>query len=175
MNSEQVKTIANFLIADMEHEMNTTLRVLESVPLDQMNYKPDPKSKSGLGLARHIALEDEWMLNSIADGAFPPPPDDSDACGILTPAEAVAHYKQRIPVALDRVRALNAEQLLKVVDLLGAVQMPAVNFICLALKHSVHHRGQLSAYLRAMGSTVPSIFGPSADTQMQMGKASAAD
>jgi uncharacterized damage-inducible protein DinB len=47
----------------------------------------------------------------------------------------------------------------------GLFQFPAVNFLALALKHSVHHRGQLSAYLRAMGGTVPGIYGPTADTQ----------
>ena len=40
-----------------------------------------------------------------------------------------------------------------------------VNFLAMALKHSVHHRGQLSTYLRAMGGTVPGIYGPTADTQ----------
>ena len=47
----------------------------------------------------------------------------------------------------------------------GVMQMPAVNFVSLCVKHSVHHRGQLSAYLRAMGGKVPGIYGPSADTQ----------
>jgi uncharacterized damage-inducible protein DinB len=47
----------------------------------------------------------------------------------------------------------------------GAIKMPGVNFLGLAIKHSVHHRGQLSTYLRAMGSKVPGIYGPSADTQ----------
>jgi uncharacterized damage-inducible protein DinB len=56
----------------------------------------------------------------------------------------------------------------------GVFQLPAVHFIALALKHSVHHRGQLSAYLRAMGGAVPGIYGPSADTQ-QAASASAAD
>jgi uncharacterized damage-inducible protein DinB len=45
------------------------------------------------------------------------------------------------------------------------IQAPAVNLLALALKHSVHHRGQLSTYLRAMGGTVPGIYGPTADSQ----------
>jgi uncharacterized damage-inducible protein DinB len=47
---------------------------------------------------------------------------------------------------------------------MGYWQLPAVQFLSLAVKHSVHHRGQLSAYLRAMGGKVPGIYGPSADT-----------
>jgi uncharacterized damage-inducible protein DinB len=51
------------------------------------------------------------------------------------------------------------------VDMFG-MQMPALQFLSLALRHSVHHRGQLSAYLRSAGSKVPAIYGPSADTPM---------
>ena len=165
MNSNQTKTIADFLITDFESEMQTTLRVLSAVPNDGLAYQPDPKSKTGLGLVRHITLEDEWLLNSIADGAFVPPPDDSDACGVMNSADAVARYKTKVPAALDRVRAMSGEQLAGVIDLFGMIQAPGVNFLAMTIKHSVHHRGQLSAYLRAMGGNVPGIYGPSADTQ----------
>jgi uncharacterized damage-inducible protein DinB len=165
MSPQEAKVVANFLIADFEYEMQTTLRVIEAVSNDRLDYQPDAKSKTGLGLIRHIPLEDEWLLNSIANGEFAPPPDQSDACGIMTPADAVARYKEKIPAALDRVRAMSGEQLVKVIDMFGVIQLPAVNFVSLCAKHSVHHRGQLSAYLRAMGGTVPGIYGPSADTE----------
>jgi uncharacterized damage-inducible protein DinB len=169
MSVQDVKTIAEFLIADFQNEMRTTMSVLAAVPADRLEYRPDPKSKTGLGLVRHIALEDEWLLNCIADGVFTPPPDDSDACGIMTPADAILRYEQRVPAALDRVRAMSAEQLAKVIDLFGMVQAPGVNFLAMTIKHSVHHRGQLSTYLRAMGGKVPVIYGPSADTQIAAG------
>ena len=165
MSSTDVKAVADFLIADFEHEMQTTLRVIEAVPTEHLDYQPDPKAKTGLGLVRHITLEDEWILNSIADGQFAQPPDQSDVCGIMSPADAVARYKQKVPAALNRVRGLPAEKLTANLDLLGLVQMPAINFLAMAVKHSVHHRGQLSTYLRPMGGKVPGIYGPSADTQ----------
>ena len=165
MNSDQSKAVAEFLIADFESEMQTTLRVIEAVPHGHLDYRPDSKSKTALGLVRHITLEDEWLLNCIADGAFTPPPDDSDACGIMNPAEAAARYKKTVPAALNRVRALAGDQLTTVIDLLGLIQAPRVNFLAMAAKHSVHHRGQLSTYLRPMGGKVPSVYGPSADTQ----------
>ncbi len=165
MGPQEAKTIAEFLAADFAQEMQATLGVLGAVPQDRLDYQPDAKAKTGLGLVRHITLEDEWILNSIANGQFGTPPDDSDACGIMTPADAVARYQERMPQALDRVRALSGEQLLKVIDLMGMIQMPAVNFLSLCAKHSVHHRGQLSTYLRPMGGKVPGIYGPSADTQ----------
>jgi len=165
MRTEDARTVASFLIADFENEMPTTLRVLEAVPSDRLDYRPDGKSKTGLGLVRHIALEDEWILNSIADGEFKPPPDDSDACGIQTPADAAARYKERVPAAFNRVRAMSGDQWVAVLDVLGMFQAPAVNLLSMAAKHSVHHRGQLSTYLRPMGGKVPGIYGPTADTQ----------
>ena len=165
MEPQEAKAIANFLIRDLESEMQTTLRVFEAVPAGKLDYRPDPVSKTALGLLRHITLEDEWILNCTADGAFVPPPNDSDACGIMTPADAIARYKEKIPVAIKRVRAMSGEQLCGQIDLLGMLQMPGIGFLSLILKHSVHHRGQLSSYLRAMGGKVPGIYGPSADTQ----------
>lgn len=163
MGFQETKAVADFLAADFEREMQTTLRVLEAVPADQPDYRPDEKSKTALGLVRHITLEDEWLLNCIANGEFTPPPDDSDACGIMNPAEAVARYKERFPGALSRVRALSGEQLESVIDLLGMVRAPGIEFLAMTLKHSVHHRGQLSTYLRPMGGKVPSIYGPTAE------------
>jgi uncharacterized damage-inducible protein DinB len=165
MDSREAKTVADFLIADFENEMQTTMRVIEAVPDGHLDYQPNSKSKTGLGLVRHITLEDEWLLNCIANGEFTSPPDDSDSCGIMNPADAVARYKEKVPAALDRVRAVPGEKLVAVIDLLGMIQMPAVNFLALTLKHSVHHRGQLSTYLRPMGGKVPGIYGPTADTQ----------
>ena len=163
--SQEAKAVASFFIGDFENEMQTTLRVFQAVPNGGLDYRPDAKSKTALGLLRHITLEDEWLLNCIANGAFTPPPDDSDACGIMNPADAVARYKEKLPAALDRVRAMSGEQLSNVIDLFGMIQAPGVNFLAMAIKHSVHHRGQLSAYLRAAGGKVPGIYGPSADTQ----------
>jgi uncharacterized damage-inducible protein DinB len=165
MGSNDTKTVADFLVADFENEMQTTMRVIAAVPNEHLDYQPDAKSKTALGLVRHITLEDEWLLNCVANGEFTPPPDDSDECGIMNPADAVARYKEKVPAALDRVRAMNGEDLGKVIDLLGMIQAPGVNFLAMTIKHSVHHRGQLSTYLRPMGGKIPGIYGPSADTQ----------
>ena len=58
---------------------------------------------------------------------------------------------------------LSSEQLLKIVDFRGLFQYPAVLYLQFAINHSIHHRGQLSVYLRPMGAKVPSIYGESYD------------
>jgi uncharacterized damage-inducible protein DinB len=166
VNAAEAKAIAHFLLAEMANEASTTTRLFGAVPGGRLDYKPDATSKTALALLRHIALEDEWLLAAIANGQFVPPPDDSDACGIMTPQDAIARYNEKIPPVLERVKALSGEDLVRQIDMLGFLQMPAVQFLSLALKHSVHHRGQLSSYLRAMGGKVPGIYGPSADTPM---------
>ena len=167
MTPQEAKTIAEFLVAEYQQEIQTTERVLAAVPAGKLDYRPDEKAKPGLGLVRHLALEDEWLLNCIADGVFTPPPDDSDGCGVMSGPDGVARYKAKVSAALDRVQALPADRLSATVDFFGMFQMPAVNFLSMAIKHSVHHRGQLSSYLRPMGGKVPGIYGPSADTQVQ--------
>jgi uncharacterized damage-inducible protein DinB len=166
MNPSEAKSVVAFLLSEMENEASTTTRVFAAIPASSLGYQPDAKSKTALGLVRHITLEDEWMLNSVADGKFEPPPDDSDACGIMTPADAVARYNERVPRAIARVRGMSGEDLVRQIDLLGVLRMPALQFVSLAVKHSVHHRGQLSTYLRPMGGKIPGIYGPSADTHM---------
>lgn len=97
MDPQEAKVIADFLLSTLEQELTMTTGVLSAVPADKLGYKPDSKSKSALGLLRHLTLEDEWILNSVAEGKFGPMPDDSDACGIMTTNDAVACYHQRIP------------------------------------------------------------------------------
>ncbi len=104
MGSTESKIVADVLIADFEQDMQTTLRVLEAVPNGRLDYRPGTKGKTGLGLVRHIALEDDWLLACIANGTFTPPPDDFDACGVMNGADAVARYKNKVPVALCQGR-----------------------------------------------------------------------
>ena len=166
MKPDQANLIASHLLAVLESEIPATTAVLNALPPGRLDYRPDATSKSALALMRHLALEDEWFLRAVADGKFSPPPDESDACGLLTPAQAVEFYNAAIPAAMARVRQLSDDDLNKTLDLMGAWQLPAILFLSLMVRHSVHHRGQLSAYIRSMGGKVPSIYGPSADTQI---------
>lgn len=165
MTPQQARVIGDYLIADLQQEMTTTVRVIEAVPVGNLGYAPDAKSMTGLALVRHLVIIDAWFLNSIADGAFAPGSDQSDACGIMTPADGAAKYKTLVGAALARVSAMSDEKLATDIDFFGMMMMPAVNVLGLMIKHSVHHRGQLSTYLRAMGGKVPGIYGPSGDSE----------
>jgi uncharacterized damage-inducible protein DinB len=167
VNPNEAKIVADFLITEFEREVPITARVLEAAPVTGCGYRPDAKAKTGLELARHIALEDEWLLNGVVGDGLVSPPDQSDACGIMAPSDAAPAYREAMATALARVRKMSGEQLAQPISFFG-MTLPAVNVLSIALKHSVHHRGQLSAYLRAMGGRIPEIYGPSADTQHEI-------
>ncbi len=78
-------------------------------------------------------------------------------------AQVVEFYKREVPPRIKALRELPAEKLTQVVDFFGVMKQPNAAFLGIATTHGVHHRGQLAAYLRAMGSKVPSIYGGSAD------------
>lgn len=165
MSPQQARVIADFLTADLEGEVATTARVIEAVPAERLDYAPDGKSKNALSLIRHIAVIDPWFVNCVADGAFGPSAPENEESGIMTPADGAAKYKEGLTAALARVRAMSDEKLAEDVDFFGMMKMPAAALLSVMIKHSVHHRGQLSAYLRAMGGKVPAIYGPSGDTE----------
>jgi uncharacterized damage-inducible protein DinB len=161
MSPLQGRTIGDFLIADLKNEIPTTIRVIEAAPADRLDYQPDAKSATGLGLMRHLVAVDPWFLDCIAEGACAKGPEP---CQISTPAEGAAAYKEKVGAALERVSALSDDKLAEEIDFFGMMKVPAVNLLAMMIKHSVHHRGQLSAYLRAMGGKVPGIYGPSGDS-----------
>ena len=70
MDSNKAKIVADFLVEDFENEMQTTLRVIAAVPNDHLDHRPDSKSKTGLGLVRHITLEDEWCAGRVRDRSW---------------------------------------------------------------------------------------------------------
>ncbi len=163
MTPEEAKVIGTYLAGVLKMEMAATKRVISAIPADKLDYSPDPKSMNALALAKHI-VEGEVMLIDIGltGGDVPP---QTGATDLATPAEVVDWYEKEASAAIAKVEAMSGEDLAKITTVWGgAFTMPAVNFIGFATAHSVHHRGQLSAYLRPMGAKVPSIYGPSGDS-----------
>jgi uncharacterized damage-inducible protein DinB len=157
MTSESAKTIADYMLGQLRHETATTRKVLAAVPANNLDYKPSEKCTAGLALAAHIASAEAFFLKGIIDGAFEWKPAE-----LKSPAEVVKFYDETIPGLLDQVAALSGDQLAKPLKF-AIFEFPAVEYLTMSMKHGIHHRGQLSSYLRPMGGKVPSIYGPSAD------------
>jgi len=158
-------SFAGLILGTLERETASTRKVIANVPNDKRDYKPHPNSRSAWDLATHLAQSDVWFLNSIADGQFvwtgDPGAPASDVNGLL------AWHEAEFPKALARVKAMKPEQLLKPADFFGIMNVPVFLYLEFAQNHRVHHRGQLSTYLRPMGAKVPDIYGGSFDEPFQ--------
>lgn len=162
MEQDQALFLIKFFAPEIEQELQTTKKVINAIPVDKLDYKPDSKSKSAFELAWHIASSDVWFIDAIAKGDFnyteQPIPAE-----IKTPHDISSWYDKNLINALNKVKALTAEAAIKPINFFNIANLPAVVYLGWMIKHSVHHRGQLSTYLRPMGSKVPSIYGGSAD------------
>jgi len=168
MNPEVAKAMAEFFAGMMENESKTTAKVLAAVPDTGRDYRPDPKSRSAWELATHLAASEIWFLDGVLAGAFKYDPEaEKKTVGSFgTVQDVVTFYEREVPPRIQQVRRLSPEKLATAIDFFGAMQEPTVTYLGLANNHAIHHRGQLAAYLRAMGSKVPSIYGGSADEPM---------
>jgi uncharacterized damage-inducible protein DinB len=147
----------------LKNEHRTTKNVIAAIPLDKGDYRPDAVSKTALELAWHIAAAEHRFFGSVSAGEFdltPAPRPES----IRNSADLANWYEQSFAKDFEKLTTLTGEQLAKVMDFRGLFQLPAVAFLDFGLKHSIHHRGQLSTYLRPMGGKVPAIYGESYDS-----------
>ena len=92
---------------------------------------------------------------------------------IRNSADIATWYQENSAKSFDAVRKMSPEQLLKSIDFHGIFNFPAIVYLQLMTSHSIHHRGQLSAYLRPMGGRVPAIYGGSADEPVKMPESAA--
>ncbi|HYA63161.1 MAG TPA: DinB family protein [Candidatus Sulfotelmatobacter sp.] len=157
--------LREMMLQGLARELEITKKVLSAIPEDERDYRPDPKARTAWELAWHLASTDVQMTDEIADHKFEMEPRFKDEPKSI--AELVNWYDSNFNRAMGRVRAMSPEQLCASVDFLGAFNFPAVLYLTFVNNHSIHHRGQLAAYLRPMGSKVPGIYGGSADEPWQ--------
>ncbi len=147
----------------LQNEHRITKNIIEAVPLDKGDYRPDAISKSALDLAWHIVTTEMRFMEALPAGQFdfsPKPRLDS----IKNSADLKRWYTDNFEPHFETLTKLSNEQLLKIIDFRGLFQLPAVMYLDFVLHHSIHHRGQLSMYLRPMGAKVPPIYGESYDS-----------
>ncbi len=168
MNPESARAMADFYIPILAEEVETNVRVFKAVPEEERDYSPHSNSMSALEIARHMSLEDVWFLQAVIDGQFGPVPPQGPDSEVTSVADAIDLYNEKMPTLIEQVKSLSGERLTQEVSLMGIFNLPAIGFLSFMIRHSVHHRGQLSAYLRPMGAKVPQIYGGSADDPMEI-------
>ena len=139
------------------NESKTTRKVLAKIP-EGSDYRPDPKSRTAREIAWQIVCEEKMIIDALengkADWAPPPVPSSID--------EIVRTYDEQSEDIPKRWKALSDDRWNGTLQFFGS-ERPASPMAWSFLFDIVHHRGQISTYLRPMGSTVPQIYGPSGD------------
>jgi len=159
--------LKDLLLSEFDHEMGTTRRLLERVPDDRLAWKPHDKSMTAGGLATHLGNLPNWTAAILKEDSF----DLAGAPPNLEPKRSRADILALFDGSMKAARALmdrtDAEYLSRWTLKRSGQElfsMPRVAaFRSFVLNHMIHHRGQLSVYLRLNDIPVPAIYGPSAD------------
>jgi uncharacterized damage-inducible protein DinB len=161
MTPEQAKFLLDFMLPTLKQETATTARVIAATPNANLDYRPSERGTPAGELLWHIASSDVMFLEGILSGGFGKGPEKP--ANVTTPEQISAWYSQRMSVAIEKLSAYTPDEAARMLDFYGFLKTPAAGIISFAVGHGIHHRGQLSAYIRPMGGKVPSIYGPSAD------------
>jgi uncharacterized damage-inducible protein DinB len=151
-----------------EREAQTTIRVFKAFPAGRLDVKPHERSRPVLGLAWQCCIN-ERVIAKILDGQndlrnVPPGPRPP-----TTLDEMVASYEAAHHEAFDKMSGISEEEFSRMVTVVlpaGQWEFPQPEAFWGNLMDEVHHRGQLTVYLRQAGGKVPSIYGPSGDEPM---------
>lgn len=162
------------LLPEFDQEMEKTRKTLERVPMDHFDWKPHEKS-FGMGeLANHLARLPGWgtetmqteSLDLAPEGQAVEEPPVARTTGDLLSAfdGSVAAFREAVESATDEAFLAPWKLFQAGTELLTLPRIAVIRN--LILNHMVHHRGQLTVYLRMNGVPVPALYGPSADEAM---------
>jgi uncharacterized damage-inducible protein DinB len=156
-------------VAIWEREAAKTNSLLESMPLDQYDFRPDPKGRSLGELAWHLAEVDAYTTFGIERGGFvfgmrPPGMERPKSIETLGPGYARMHAD-----ALERVSRLTETDLDRRIRHFTGHERTIRELLWEAvLLHMIHHRGQLSILIRLAGGMTPGIFGPNREEMAEL-------
>jgi uncharacterized damage-inducible protein DinB len=164
--------IKDALLPEYDHEMGTTRRLLERTPEADLGWKPHDKSMTLGQLAGHIANIPRWST-AVTDGSGFDVATGGDEVRPTTPAsirDLLADFDRKVAQARAGLAATDDPQMLEPWTLRQGdheiFTMPRVSALrTFVMNHLIHHRGQLSVYLRLRNVALPSIYGPTADEQ----------
>jgi uncharacterized damage-inducible protein DinB len=164
--------IIDALLPEFDQEMATTRRVLERVPDDRLGWKPHEKSWSMGQLASHIVNMLGWTevtMNATEFDVMSVTPEQANQVA-KSRTELLSWFDANVVKARAALNKSDADYFVPWSLKAGAkVQFTMPRAACVrsfVMNHVIHHRGQLSVYLRLNNIPVPSIYGPSADEGM---------
>lgn len=161
--------IKDALLPELDHEAATTRRLLERVPEDKLDWRPHPRSMTAGELATHVATLPQWGSMTMESTEYDVARGERAALK-TTRHELLAAFDESVAKTRKAIDAAQDAEFMVPWSLKHEEKtvftMPRVTVLrSFVMNHLVHHRGQLSVYLRLLDVPVPSIYGPSADEQ----------
>jgi uncharacterized damage-inducible protein DinB len=162
-------SLKQLALGDLNHELGVTRKLLERVPEAHLDWKPHEKSMTLGGLALHVATIPYWLIRVLEADSFDlatatrnPPP--SSVQQILEAFEDRVANMRRALDAADDASLTRTWQLRRGDQVLQTMPRLAV-IRAMGISHMIHHRAQLSVYLRLLDVPLPPMYGPTADEQ----------
>lgn len=164
-------TIAEGFLLEFKPEMDNTRKMLERVPDEGLDYRPHPKSMTMGRLAGHIAEMPAWGVNTIELDELdlnPPGGSDFEPCTAESRDQVLEVFDRGVAAATEAIKKTSDDAMRKEWTLKMAGKpiftMPRIAVLkVMIVSHIVHHRAQLSVYLRINDIPIPGMYGPSAD------------
>jgi uncharacterized damage-inducible protein DinB len=164
-------SISKNLLPEFDDEMSKTRTVLERCPEAKFTFKPHPKSGSLIWLATHLANMPSWTVFTMNSDSFdyaPPGAPPTKEEPVTSVKELLAKFDKGVAEARSALEGASDESIMKPWSLLAGGQtiftLPKVAvYRGMIMNHMIHHRAQLTVYLRLNDVPVPGLYGPSAD------------
>lgn len=161
-----MKTVKEYLAQLIDGETPAFVRVFEALPTDKLDFKLDPKAATAMERAAQMAMEAGQLVDIFATGIVNFDPTAKPSYGSM--GELVAAFKDGMAKAKAKLGAMSdADWDAEAKMMMGGKEVWKATRGEMGLGYMldlIHHRGQLSAYIRPMGGKVPEIYGPSADS-----------
>jgi uncharacterized damage-inducible protein DinB len=165
--------ISETMLPEFDQEMANTRKVLERVPADKSSFKPHPKSFALGALSAHVANMADWAELTLTTDSFdyaPPGAPPYEAPTFASTEDLVAAFDKSIAKARAALAAADDSQMMAPWSLMAGgktvMTMPRAAVVrTFVMNHIIHHRAQLTVYLRLNDIPIPGLYGPSADEQ----------
>jgi uncharacterized damage-inducible protein DinB len=163
--------IRDAFLPEFDHETANTRKTIERIPADKLDWRPHERSMTFEGLATHLANMPRWAVMTVHEDKFDIAPEGEDPTReepVGSVEKALGMFDRNVAAARAAIAGSDDERLRAPWSLLSGgttlFTMPRIAVLRgMIMNHLIHHRGQLTVYLRLNDVPVPALYGPSAD------------
>lgn len=163
-------SLGKTLAAELQYEALSTRKMLQRVPDEKFDWQPHEKSMTLGQLATHLAEVPLWVRPTLMQDELDFSKNIRQPLNLKSSTELVSTFDKFLSDAFNLLQEVSDKEILKTWKLSDGekvlLEMPRLGVVrSMVLNHLIHHRGQLSVYLRLNDVSLPSVYGPTADEQ----------